>query len=396
MAKIVRNIGVVTLLAAFTLPAIGYAVGMVRGAGVSAAENRRLSAFPKWSEAETFRGYTDDIDANLKDNFGLRTLLIDIARDVRDNLGEDPPLVVRGEDDWLFLGQTGYREEFEGRGRWTDARVQSWTRDLRAAEAFFAARDIPFAAAIAPDKARIYPDKLPADWTMGERRFASSLLRAMQSAGSDSFVALEPAILRAKDAGEHVYYRRDTHWSPSGSFAASQVWMDAMGEDRPRFDGGDVDLRGRAALGDLDRMSGSTQSAEPPAMMRADPKRAGYRVVFPHKMANGDPARGALATKTIEDGMDDASGTLVIVGDSFADFMMQQFMASFARVVKIHQGSESFTVGTDEILSYEPDAVLFLVVERDAARKARPMVIGPSLDADGNALALPHEAAPAR
>ena len=389
MARLIRNIAVVLLLAAFTLPAIGYAVGMVRGANVSAAENRRLSAFPRWSEAETFRGYTDDIDANLRDNFGGRTTLIDIARNVRDNLGEDPPLVVRGEDDWLFLGQTGYREEFEGRGRWNDARVEGWVRDLRAAEAVFAERGIPFAAAIAPDKARIYSEHLPGDWTMGERRFATSLLRGMQGAGSDAFVSLDAAMLRAKAAGEQVYYRRDTHWSPSGSFAASQVWMDAMGGTRPRYDGGTVALRGRAALGDLDRMSGEEASTEPEAMMRADPNTPGYSVVFPHIAPNGDPERGALATKTIEADVDGARGTLVIVGDSFADFMMPQFMAGYERVVKIHHGSEAFTVGTDEILSYDPDAVLFLVVERDAARKARPILVGPSTDAGGQPLPLP-------
>ena len=384
MARLVRNILAVLLLAAFTLPAVGYAVGMARGAAVSKSENRRLAGFPSWRAGDSFRGYTSRIDDHLKDRFGGRTLLIDVAREVRDNLGEDPPLVVRGKDDWLFLGQTGYREEYEGRGRWDDAQVGSWAEDLSAADSYFESRGIPFIAAIAPDKARIYPEHLPEDWTRGERRFAAAVLDATER---DVTRDLEPAILAAKAAGEQAYLRRDTHWAPSGSLAALNVLLDALG--REPGEGGPVGQRTRSELGDLERMSGSDAPSEPPYAGRALPSRAGYAPRFPERDADGVPVRRALATKIITDGVDDADGTLVIVGDSFADFMMPQIMPHFARVVKIHHGAGEYTVGTDEVVAYSPDAVLFLVVERDAARKERPLLIGPTLDADGASLPLP-------
>ena len=70
----------------------------------------------------------------------------------------------------------------------------------------------------------------------------------------------------------------------------------------------------------------------------------------------------------------------MIVGDSFADFMMEQFMPSFERVVKIHHGGELYDVGTDEVLSYDPDAVLVMIVERSAHRKDHPIVVGPTVE----------------
>jgi hypothetical protein len=81
--------------------------------------------------------------------------------------------------------------------------------------------------------------------------------------------------------------------------------------------------------------------------------------------------------------------TLVVIGDSFTDAMMPYLKWPYDRVVRIHHGAGDYTVGTDEVLSYNPDAVLIMIVERSAHRKSRPLVIGPSIDADGNPMPLP-------
>jgi hypothetical protein len=65
-------------------------------------------------------------------------------------------------------------------------------------------------------------------------------------------------------------------------------------------------------------------------------------------------------------------GTLVIVGDSFGDAMTGHFRPSYSEIIRIHHGAHLKTVTLDEVLAYNPDAVLFATAERQAASKERP------------------------
>lgn len=170
MPRLVQTLGACLLILTFLVPMGGYALGLF--AGVSTTENRALAAWPQWGETadggsgdalDPAQRYTEGINAHLSDRFGARMPLIRFARKIRDNLGEDAPLVVRGKGDWLFLGRESLRDEFEGQGPWTDADVDRWVEDILAAKAVFDARGIPFALSIAPDKARIMPEFLPDD-----------------------------------------------------------------------------------------------------------------------------------------------------------------------------------------------------------------------------------------
>ena len=393
MPGLIRTLGASLLILVFLVPLGGYLLGWFGEAGTS--ENRALADWPRWGDRVTEAGpgappldlaqhYTAGVDAHLSDRFGARMSLIRLARKVKDNLGEDPEQVVRGKDGYLFLGETALRDEFEGVGAWSDDTVEQWVADLRAVRDALEESDVPFAASIPPDKARIYAEYLPDDWREGGRRFRSRVLTDPRLDGI-AFDA-DDVLLQAKANGEQVYFRRDTHWTNSGGQPFVDAFLDRIDPQgfRPRYRPAPPTMRTRPGLRDMEAMMGETDTSEPPARIIADPVVRGYEVQMVDADGDGTPDRGALHTKIItHDAAPEAAGTLVIVGDSFADFVMPLFTPAFARIVKIHHGSDLYTVGTDEILSYDPDAVLLLVVERSAHRKDRPVVVGPTIREGG-------------
>lgn len=373
LARFVRNAAVLALVAGFCVPALGFAASLVLGErdGVSESENRRLASLPALDG--DIRDYTSAMDDYLEDSFGFRMILIRLARKLRDNLGENPPDVVQGKEGWLFLGNLRYRDEFEGHGRWDNSQVNAWVGSFSEIKTALNARGISFAAFIAVDKARAFPEFLPDDWSEGDRRFRSALYAASRP-DATGLIDAEAYVLAAKAQGEKVFFQRDTHWTLDGTYDLALAIMDQLDPERtlPRHQPGPKTLQGHASIPDLDRMSGLETSQEPQAPMMPIPRTGpgGTQYIAPE--TEDSPYRDRLSSLLIE-GQNAASNVrLVIVGDSFGDSMVGHFLPSVAEIVRIHHGATMFDVPLDDILAYEPDMVLFATAERQAAEKAQP------------------------
>jgi len=87
-----------------------------------------------------------------------------------------------------------YRDEFRGQWPWDQKQVHDWVSSLTEGMRALAARNILVAAFIAIDKARAYPEKLPADG-LNLRRFRSAVYSHPD--------VIEPGLIDAKAIG-HV------------------------------------------------------------------------------------------------------------------------------------------------------------------------------------------------
>jgi hypothetical protein len=373
MTQWIRNVAILALIALFIGPGLGFAVNMMRAtSGISDTENRRLADIPSFQG--DLRQYAQDFDIYLEDHFGFRMNLIRLAREVRDNLGENPPNVVFGRDNWLFIGNTDYRDEFEGNGPWTSAQVEQWIDDLSSVKQALALENIPFAAIVAVDKARLYPEKLPLDWRQGSRRFRT-VLHAHPEASDAGLIDAAPIVRAAKARGVKVFYTRDTHWTLDGTYDLALSIMDQLDPDRsrPRFDPGPRQVRVGSRLLDLEGLAGYSQTQEPNVpMMQGPPSVPGY---VQHRQPPSDEVqqRGEFATWEIKGAPGVPAGRLVIVGDSFGDALIEHFRASYAEIIRLHHGAHVFDVTLSEILAEQPDAVLFVTAERQAIKKQRPI-----------------------
>lgn len=372
MTRWIKNIAVIGLLVAFLMPALGFAVNAVRGSdGVSKTEKRLLAQMPSFQGDA--RDFTKDFDQYLEDNFGFRMLMIRLSRKIRDNLGENPPQVVVGQDGWLFLGSTAYRDEFEGNGRWDASNVQTWVDSLAEVKAALAEQGIPFAAFVAVDKARAYPEKLPEGWREGDRRFRTSL-HGHPDVTRTGLIDAAPLVQSAKTRGKQTFYLRDTHWTSAGTYDLAMEIMDAFDPSvtRPRYLPGPPVAQPADRLFDLEAMSGFETSQEPThTMIKFPPTRPNFRTSITI-LEDGTPDPGQFATLKILGTEAAPEGTLVIVGDSFGDAMLGHFRPSYSEIIRIHHGAHFRNVALDEALAYNPDAVLFATAERQAVRKDRP------------------------
>lgn len=371
-SRLIKSIATVGLAIAFCVPAFLFLTGLQTNKDqISQSERRVLEGLPEFSGDA--RAFTSQMDAYLEDRFGMRMLLIRLARKVRDNLGENPPNVVYGQDGWLYLGALNYRDEFEGQGVWGQDRVDRWVQSLADVNAALSRRNIPFVAFIAVDKARAYPEHLPNDWREGLRRFRTAVYTHRNS-GATGLVDAERYVMRAKAAGRKVFFHRDTHWTPDGTFDLAMAILDRIDPEGalPRYAPEPPVLTQTARLLDLDAMAGFETSNEPPAMMIAFPESGPDGLTRLTPEAPDSPHVGQFATIR-SDGTNDPDGPrLVIIGDSFADSMLAHFHPSFSEIIRIHHGAHLFDVSLDEVLAYEPDAVLFATAERQAAQKERP------------------------
>lgn len=374
MSRLIRNIAVACLLVAFLVPSVGFAVNFVRGLDdTSVTEKRRLASLPAY-EGDA-RAYTTALDDYLEDHFAFRMTMIRVARKIRDNLGENPKNVVYGKDGWLFLGQIEYRDEFEGNGLWDQRQVENWVSSLIEVNAALADRNIPFAAFIAVDKARAYPEKLPDDWTEAPRRFRSAVY-SHPNVDQTGLIDAEPLVMSAKERGHLVFFLRDTHWTAAGTYDLALEILEKLDPNQRRLiyiPEPAVEQRAGRVY-DLDALAGFEATQEPPyTMIKYPPSRPDVRTVM-HFNEDGTAVRGRMSTLMILGTEDATKGRLVIVGDSFGDSMLGHLRRSYSEIVRIHHGAHFFDIGLDEVLSYEPDAVLFATAERQAARKARPFL----------------------
>lgn len=374
MIRLIQTAAVSLILLAFSLPALGYLGKALRGSDdVSATEKRVLTGLPRFEG--DIRAFTAAFDAHLEDHFGFRMLMIRTARKVQDTLGQNPPDVVVGKEGWLFLGSHEYRDEFEGRGQWYERQVDRWIDSFSGIKAALNEEGIPFAAFIAADKARIYPEYLPDDWQKNPRRFRSAVQSDPQ-ASQVGLIDAEPLILERKAQGEPVFYQRDTHWTANGSYDVAMAVLNELDPDavRPRYKPTAPTQRRFERPFDLESLLGQELSQEPPkAVMAFPPGRENYLTNLGPSIEQ-DPLRGQFRSLKILGTEDAPDGRLVIVGDSFADTMIGHFRPSFSEIVRIHHGAQFFDVGLDEVLAFEPDAVLFATAERQAVVKAQPFL----------------------
>lgn len=374
MGRWIKNIAVIALLIAFLMPAFGIAVSAVRGSdGISETEKRVLAKMPSFHGDA--RSYTSEFDRYLEDNFGYRMFYIRTARKIRDNLGENPPQVVVGQDGWLFLGSAEYRDEFEGNGRWDEVNIQAWIDSFSEVKAALAEQSVPFAAFVAVDKARAYPEKLPVKWQEGARRFRSAL-HNHPNVSQTGLIDAEPFVQSAKARGKQTFYLGDTHWTSDGTYDLAMAVLDALDPSikRPRFIPGPPRLQSVNRVLDLEAMSGLETSQEPTHSMIDFPPTRADLLASITLLEDGTPDPGQFSTLRILGTEDAPEGRLVIVGDSFGDAMVGHFRASYSEIIRIHHGAHLKNITLSEVQTYKPDAVLFVTAERQAVRKDRPFV----------------------
>jgi alginate O-acetyltransferase complex protein AlgJ len=355
---------VACVLFAGAIAAMGLGGLAHRGAATLEAENRTITAWP--TPAFT-RAFTTDFERAFADRFGARDALLRLHnRTLVRAFGVSPaPDVLPGRDGWLyFMGEDGHAFDRYYRGTLPvyDAEIRRVLDELTRRERFLAAHGIAYVVMIAPDKATIYPEHLPAWATQVVARTPlDRLTDAIRADGTLRYVDVREA-LRAAKARERVYYATDSHWNYLGATVAYGELMRALAEAlspasitpapvaRPAYVPG-VDVY----RGDLARMTGDMNRFTEPdyaplgKVLASPDSRCGKRI-------NAGEEPGVEWYACARPGLRRA----LVYRDSMAIPLIPMLSENFSRVayVSSHRPDPAF------ILRERPDVVIEEMVER--------------------------------
>jgi alginate O-acetyltransferase complex protein AlgJ len=306
---------------AFLLLATPLVVGVVLPDGPAAVlkEGRKLVPAPGLPRSgDAWLALPAELDAYLKDHFGLRQALIRAHKDLTKpmlGLGNDSVLV--GRDGRMFyLGEEAVRESAGLVLR--DQGVANAVQLIKAMQDQLEARGVGFLVASPPNAATVYQSDLP-DWAQkaGRRTEYDLFLQGLAADGVKA-VDLRPVMIAAR-AGGPAYYLHDTHWTARGALAAFNAIVEADGRPDWRLDPATAlaPLSERKG-GDLARMLGVQDAVTEPVeelALQAEPKQ----------LLTSDPYGDYLQSS------EKPGPTIMIIGDSFAG-------AHFAPMLLQHAG----------------------------------------------------------
>ncbi len=214
---------------AFLLLATPLVVGIVKPDSPAAIlkEGRKLAPAPATpDDPADWLILPKEIDAYLKDHFGLRQVMIRAHKDLTKpllELGNDLVMIGRGGH-MFYIGEETIRQSAGLIMR--DQRVSDATDLLVRMNEALAARGIRFLVAIPPNAASIYQEDLP-HWAQNWGKPTEyDLILANLAAKGVRAVDLRPPLMKARDDGP-VFYLHDTHWTDRGALAGYNAIVEA-------------------------------------------------------------------------------------------------------------------------------------------------------------------------
>ncbi len=315
-------------------------------------EGRRLAPAPgRPADLAALRAFPAQVDAYLRDHFGLRHAMIKLHKDLTH------PVLFK-VDKSVLVGRDG-RLFFEG----NEAVRQSAGivfRDARVAEAAdmaaqmrdeLAKRGAKFLVTVPPNVSTIYQDDLP-DWAQRKgRKTEYDLFVQDLAARGVKTVDLRPAMTALSEHGQ-AYLFHDTHWTPRGAIEGFNTVVEADGHPDWRIDpataiGPPAPQKG----GDAARMLGvEDQVSEMVDTLTLQ------KIGDDHALTDDFMPDHVVTTGK-------AGPTIVVVGDSFTTTYFPLFLSPHVGKA-IWLRAHGCAFDWKEVESFHPDEVWYAPTER--------------------------------
>lgn len=241
-------------LALCLLPSVGLAVAGFEVSGdADAAPAPELLA----PDGAPNLGLLADAGAFFEDHFALRNELVTAANALSTGLFgvacQDS--VVVGGDGWLYYADS--LDDYQGTNRMSEREVYVVARQLALMQEHCYELGADFVFAVAPNKASLYGEHMPARLAAGEgssnRERLEAALEEQGVTSTDLYGVLAEHAGEGSVEGGALYHRRDSHWTNEGAAIAADALLGALGAEHRSYAGAEAELR-RDFAGDLDKM----------------------------------------------------------------------------------------------------------------------------------------------
>jgi alginate O-acetyltransferase complex protein AlgJ len=294
---------------------------------------------------------------NFQDNFYSSKFLMEKATLLRISIGDRVfPQVLLGKDGWMEYTNDNNLNDFQNAMALENKK--KLVHELTNLNQYLRSQGITLLIIVAPNKASIYPDKLPEQIKLlSTQSRLDRLISYLKNNNLPIILDLRPA-LRAARQDQDVYYKTDPHWNGYGGFVAYTKIINSLASSFPElkpYKIEDLKLTTSPFLWGLPRMINANFITEPNFFY--SPKEPFVQSVYP---GNYD---GYTQFSSIPDSK---LPTLLMFHDSFGDLYLNDYLSmNFAESHYIHLHAASEYLTRESIQQFKPDIIIIEIVERD-------------------------------
>ena len=170
------------------------------------------------------------------DNFFLKNLLIESFNRIRLRLGDRVfNHVLAGKNGWMEFTADHNLDDYQNVQPLSRKSLRIMGRNIRSCYKYAQEQGITFLIVVPPNKASIYPDKLPDQiQPLSEQSRLDQLNEYLEGHGIAKVLDLRPALREARQQ-QDVYYQRGTHWNETGAYAAYSEIIETLAVDHPEL-----------------------------------------------------------------------------------------------------------------------------------------------------------------
>lgn len=222
-------------------------------------ENREFATRPKLT-IDSYKTYSDKYTEYFDDNIPFRNNLITINTAIdyfifKQSSNEN---VVIGKDKWLFYAGDGDPIGcYQGTNLLSEEELEAITQNCLEIQSYLNALGKEFIIFIAPNKERIYYDKMPQQYgTPTDTYRALQVVEYLRNNTDIRVVYPYDELMQAKESlEENIYYKTDTHWNEIGGYVGATALMRELGIEMPSIESDEMTIiTGDNTAGDLARM----------------------------------------------------------------------------------------------------------------------------------------------
>jgi hypothetical protein len=293
---------------------------------------------------------------NFQDSFYKKDFLLEKITLLRMAMGDKIfPEVLLGKDGWMEY--TGERNIDDFQNLEPFENEKQIEEGLTTLNQYLKTQGITLLVVIAPNKASIYPDKLPEQIKSlhGQSRF-DTLMSYLEDNDLPT-VDLRPALRNARQ-DQDVYYKTNTHWNGYGAFIAYTTIIDTLRTSHPDlkpYEISELNLVAAAPdVQDISKLMHANFIKEPTFF---------YSPMEPFvRTLHLDDKYGYNQSSWI---LDSKLPTLLMFHDSFGEYYLNNYLSMNFSKSNFIQNKSILKYLTRESLQYfKPDIIIVEIVER--------------------------------
>lgn len=331
-------------------------------------ENRNAAAMPKleWQEGkwEAIEAYPSAYEEYYNDHLPFRSNWIRLNSNLDYFLFQTSPNteVIMGKDGWLFynnLLDDNSIETYKGMNLFTQEELETISENLLNAKEELAQTGVSeFVLLIAPNKERIYEEKMPDYYGKPAKEYRTKQLIEYLQKNTDIRIVYPYEELKMAKLSNQVYYRLDTHWNKIGGYVGSSALLRELGASMIPLEALSITKTSPTVcdLADMIYMRDYLNTD-------ADYILEGYDVYGMQMEKQGEMGEYIYWCENGD------SRKLFMLGDSFADAMNDYVASGFEESCMMHYSGAYWEVLQRE----QPDIFVYELVERRIGSLLEPL-----------------------